>query len=116
MKGFKKGLWFIVLIALVATLSFGCAPTKKASEPTKAEARVDWRYHDIVDVNFVKQYVKIPKPKGVAIIDSRPKRQNYDKGHIPTAINIPDHRFSKLTALLPEDKNALLIFYCGGPT
>jgi len=55
-------------------------------------------------------------PQDVMIIDARPKRAKYDKGHIPMAVNIPDTQFDKMTAKLPADKNALLIFYCGGPT
>ena len=50
------------------------------------------------------------------IVDARPKRPKYDKGHIPMAVSIPDTQFDKMTAQLPQDKNALLIFYCGGPT
>jgi rhodanese-related sulfurtransferase len=50
------------------------------------------------------------------IIDSRPYKAKYAKGHIPTAVSIPDSQFAKLTDLLPEDKSTLLIFYCQGPT
>jgi rhodanese-related sulfurtransferase len=73
-------------------------------------------FDDIVDAAFVKEQVKIPMPEGVKIIDSRPYKAKYIKGHIPLAISIPDSKFDKMTALLPADKNALLIFYCGGPT
>jgi rhodanese-related sulfurtransferase len=48
------------------------------------------------------------------IIDSRPKRTKYDKGHIPMAVSIPFSNFNKMTDRLPKDKNALLIFYCEG--
>jgi rhodanese-related sulfurtransferase len=50
------------------------------------------------------------------IIDSRPYQPKYANGHIPTAVNIPDSQFGQMTGQLPEDKNTLLIFYCGGPT
>ena len=50
------------------------------------------------------------------IVDSRPKKAKYDKGHIPSAISIPDSDFDKLKGKLPADKNLLLIFYCGGYT
>jgi rhodanese-related sulfurtransferase len=55
-------------------------------------------------------------PEDVMLIDARPKRAKYDKGHIPMAVNIPGSKFDKMTAKLPADKNALLIFYCQGPT
>ena len=52
----------------------------------------------------------------MVLVDSRPKRAKYDKGHIPSAISIPDTEFDKLQGKLPADKNTLLIFYCGGYT
>jgi len=57
---------------------------------------------------------QIDKSADIAIVDSRPKRKKYDKGHIPTAISIPDSQFKKMTDQLPEDKNTPLVFYCGG--
>jgi rhodanese-related sulfurtransferase len=50
------------------------------------------------------------------IVDSRPKRPKYDKGHITGAISIPDSKFDKLKSDLPQDKNVPLVFYCGGYT
>jgi len=32
------------------------------------------------------------------------------------AVSIPDSQFEKMTDQLPANKNALLIFYCEGPT
>jgi rhodanese-related sulfurtransferase len=52
----------------------------------------------------------------VVIIDSRPKRPKYDKGHIPGAISMPDSKFDKMKGDLPADKSIPLIFYCGGYT
>jgi rhodanese-related sulfurtransferase len=103
-------------LCLVLVLSIGCATTAVDKESTKTEASADWKFHSIVDVNFVMEHVTVPMSEDVVIIDARPKRAKYDKGHIPMAINIPDSQFDKMTAKLPADKNALLIFYCGGPT
>jgi len=103
-----------ICLALLMTISFGCATTQKAAAPAKAEAQADWKFHDIVDVNFVKEHVKIPMQEGVMLIDARPKRAKYDKGHIPMAVSIPDSNFDKMVAKLPKDKNTLLIYYCQG--
>jgi rhodanese-related sulfurtransferase len=65
-----------------------------------------------VSADWVKQ--QIDKNTGMVLIDSRPKRTKYDKGHIPTAISIPDSQFDKMTAQLPANKNTVLVFYCGG--
>ena len=100
------------VLCLVLAFTFGCAATQKSAEPAKA----DWQFHDIVDVAFVQPYATMPQPKGVMIIDSRPYKPKYAEGHIPTAVSIPDSQFDKMTDQLPEDKNTLLIFYCGGST
>lgn len=45
----------------------------------------------------------------VMIIDLRDKH-DYDKGHIPTAVNIPYEELEDKKGLLPH--NYLLLFYC----
>lgn len=138
---------FLVAMAAVALLALavGCAgkgagvqPAAPASAATAAPAATtaaapgtqvegdplvmpavapDWYFHDLVDVAFVKQYVKIPRPEGVLLIDSRPYEAKFVKGYIPTAVSLPDSKFDELAAtVLPADKNALLIFYCEGYT
>lgn len=79
----------------------------------QAKAKEGW-YTNIVDIEFVKQNVEIPPKKGVMLIDSRPAARQYDPGHIPGAISIPDSKFDKMLDSLPQDKNTLLLFYCGG--
>jgi rhodanese-related sulfurtransferase len=64
----------------------------------------------------VKYVAKQIEGNQAVIVDSRPKRPKYDKGHIPTAMSIPDSRFEALSGKLPRDPNTLLIFYCGGYT
>jgi rhodanese-related sulfurtransferase len=95
-----------MLVALVAGL---------AGADQQETARPDWFFHDIVDAAFVAQYAKVPMDENVMIIDSRPKQAKYDQGHIPMAVSIPDTYFEKMTDKLPQDKTALLIFYCEGP-
>ena len=107
MQKIKRLFWMFVALALV--MGFGYPAVK-------AEASTSWEFHDIVDVKFVQQYVKMPKPADVLIIDSRPTKAKFNKGYIPTAINIPGSKFDKMIDKLPKDKNTLLIFYCQGPT
>ena len=111
----KKAIWLLILAALVMAFT-GCATTQKLSDQAKKEVKTDWKFHTIVDVNFVQNYAKLPRPENSLIIDSRPTRPKYDLGYIPTAINIPHSKFDKMVDKLPKDKNTLLIFYCGGPT
>lgn len=96
-------------LVLVAALAILGASAALAAEEAKPAFK---KYHDIVDAAFVKDVVD-GKKKGL-IIDARPKRKKYDKGHIPGAINIPLTQFDKKVGMLPKDKNALIIYYCGG--
>ena len=49
------------------------------------------------------------------LVDARPCKR-YVTGHIPTAICIYGNELESQLDKLPEDKDQLLIFYCGGPT
>jgi rhodanese-related sulfurtransferase len=60
-------------------------------------------------------YVKKVLDGGKAtVIDARPMKRKYAKGHVPGAISIPNSQFDKLAHMLPAEKSAPLIFYCGG--
>lgn len=63
---------------------------------------------------FVKKVLDGQMP-GV-VIDTRPVRKKYDRGHLPGALSMPTSQFDKKTDLLPRDKAALIVFYCQGPT
>ena len=56
-----------------------------------------------VSADWVKK--QIDSNANMVLIDSRPKRKKYDKGHIPTAISIPDSQFAKMQDQLPADKD-----------
>lgn len=102
-------------LALVLSLPIAL-PTIAWLAPAQAEqlkAKEGW-YSKLVDIEFVKQNVDIPPKKGVMLIDSRPAARQYDPGHIPGAVNIPDSKFDQMAGSLPQDKSTLLIFYCGG--
>lgn len=106
-------------LALLAALLAGLGsaplivPTAFAADSAVPQAKEGW-YKHLAAFDFVRQNVDIPPKKGVMIIDSRPAARQFDPGHIPGAINIPETQFEKLVAKLPADKATLLIFYCGG--
>jgi len=66
-----------------------------------------------VSVEYVAKQVESNE---AVVIDSRPKKPKYDKGHIPSAVSIPDSQFEKLQGKLPRDSATPLIFYCEGFT
>jgi rhodanese-related sulfurtransferase len=49
----------------------------------------------------------------VTIIDVN-GTDSYKEGHIPSAINFEAQK-ENLSRVLPKDKNALIVAYCGGP-
>ena len=49
----------------------------------------------------------------VTVIDVNGSK-SYKKGHIPTAIDFDAHQ-KNLENKLPQDKDALVVAYCGGP-
>lgn len=64
----------------------------------------------------VERLVSLGPEKGnYFLYDSRPLPR-FQEGAIPTAINLPYPAFDKQVDKLPRDKNALIIFYCAGPT
>lgn len=111
MRQARRLLFPLAAMALAVTLMAGCAAQQS---PRQVMLSSEWAFHDIVDAKFVQQYARAPKPDDVMIIDSRPYRPKYVKGHIPTAVSIPNTQFDELKDKLPQDKNTLLIFYCGG--
>lgn len=76
-----------------------------------------WKKTKGVYASVAAPYVAAKVDKNEAlVIDSRPKKAKYDKGHIPSSISLPDSQFEKLQGRLPADKSTELIFYCGGFT
>jgi len=99
-------------LALVAA-AFAFAAIHAAPAADAPVAPKDGWYRTVIDLKAFSEYAVIPTRDDVTIIDSRPARK-YDEGHIPGAINIPDTLFDRKAGLLPQDKDRLLIFYCGG--
>jgi rhodanese-related sulfurtransferase len=64
----------------------------------------------------VETLAKLLEANELLLVDSRPKKAKFDKGHIPSAISIPDADFENFKGKLPVDQNTLLVFYCGGYT
>lgn len=70
----------------------------------------------IISTPEVEKLVSQGPEKGkYFLFDSRPLPR-FQEGSIPTAENLPFPAFDKLVGKLPADKNALIIFYCAGPT
>ena len=110
----KRLTLFVAVIASLAAVPMVYPVTAFAADAAIIQPKDGWYTKALVDFDFMRQNVSIPPKKGVVIIDSRPAARQYDPGHIPGAINIPDSQFDKLVDKLPADKATLLLFYCGG--
>ena len=110
----KQLTLFVAVMASLAAAPLVYPVTAFAADAATIQPRDGWYNKALVDFDFMRQNVSIPPKKGVMIIDSRPAARQYDPGHIPGAINIPDSQFDKLVDKLPADKATLLLFYCGG--
>ena len=77
--------------------------------PVLASSLFAGEYPDI----SVKELQAALKDGKVAVIDVNGKK-SFSRGHIPTAIDFSSQGKS-LSKLLPSDKSALIVSYCGGP-
>ncbi len=64
------------------------------------------------DISITELKSKIAA-KEVTVIDVNGS-DSYKKGHIPGAIDFSAKK-KELASVLPKDKNALIVAYCGGP-
>lgn len=62
----------------------------------------------------IKELKDAIKDKKVVVIDVMGDK-SYNNGHVPTAISYSANA-DDLAKVLPEDKDALIVAYCGGPT
>ena len=101
------------LTGLLVVLAFAFTAPWISGLASAEEAAFD-KYKNIIDYDTFATYAVIPVRDDVVIVDSRPSKKKYDKGHVPGAINIPNTFFDKMVDKLPQDKATALIFYCGG--
>jgi len=104
----------VAVLAALASVPVIYPTAAIGADAAAIQPKDGWYNKALVDFDFMRQNVSIPLKKGVVIIDSRPAARQYDPGHIPGAINIPDSQFDKMVDKLPADKATLLLFYCGG--
>ncbi len=62
----------------------------------------------------IKELDKAIAEKKVAVIDVNGSN-SYKAGHIPTAVDFASNK-ENLAKVLPEDKETLIVAYCGGPS
>jgi len=70
----------------------------------------------VTEIKLAELKQLIERKGDLTLIDARPGKR-FAVGHMPGAINIGAKAYKKSApSMLPKEKDALLIVYCGGPT
>ena len=91
------------------TLSLVAAVALSLSAFAFAGEKKDQKVEDI----SIKDLKKAIEEKKVTVIDVN-GTDSYKEGHVPTAIDY-EANAKKLKEVLPKEKDALIVAYCGGP-
>lgn len=110
-----KNFVLTILVVGLAVFSAACSMKKESAHDTPANDTAHSSSHDseFGEVGF-RELNEIIAAKSATIIDvNSPK--TYQAGHVPGAINFYANQ-EKLASMLPENKDALIIAYCGSAT
>jgi rhodanese-related sulfurtransferase len=99
-----RQLFAVALAGVFAALS---AVAVRAEDSPKAPEK--YPYPDV----SIKELKSAIAEKKVVVIDAN-GTDSYKDGHIPGAIDFETHE-KDLAKVLPQDKDALIVAYCGGP-
>ncbi len=96
----------LLFTAVISFASIGC--TDKVSTDSRAQVK-----HDIPEISVADVAVGL-EAKQLTVIDCNNAETRKKHGVLPGAILVDDEEtFS--SSVLPSDKTAKLVFYCGGP-
>jgi rhodanese-related sulfurtransferase len=94
-------------ILLAATLAL--APMSLALTATSAQAEATAEAPEV----SLEELKKMVQSKSATIIDANGEDM-YKDGHIPGAVSFAKNE-NNFASILPKDKNAPIVAYCGGP-
>ncbi len=87
-------------VAMIASASLARAEANCANDD----------HYPLVQKKDLQKWVKEQK---VFVIDVN-SDESFKAHHVPNAIHYSEHK-NDLASLLPKDKNAMIVTYCGGP-
>ena len=96
----------LLLTAVLSLAATGC--TEKVSTDSKAQIK-----HDVPEISVADVAAGL-EAKQLTVIDCNGAETRKKHGVIPGAILVDDEE-TFTASVLPSDKAAKLVFYCGGP-
>ena len=110
MKGFRrmKGLW---VIAIIAALTFSVSITTAVAEDKTAADLVNEAKEKVCEISVAEAKEKIDSGAPLFILDVR-EPDEFGKGHIPKAMNIPRGLLEFKVASKIPNKDAHILAYC----
>jgi len=103
-----------ILTAVLSLLMLGAcasAPMSSASSPASAAASAATATAASFQVIKPEEAKKMMDAGGVIIVDVR-RQDEYDAGHVPNAILVPNETIAEEAATKLPDKNATYLLYC----
>jgi rhodanese-related sulfurtransferase len=101
----------IATTAFSAFLVFQTCPIASAS--SKDKSNKSEHKNELAPEISLDELKNLINSKTATIIDANAE-STFDKGRIPTSVSYIKNK-TNFAAILPADKNALLVAYCGGP-
>ena len=101
------------LVALCVAVSAAAVKAEDPAGSSDAEQAKQAQKKDSYPDVSIKELKGAIQAKKVTVIDVNGS-DTYKEGHIPGAIDF-EANAEKLEKVLPKDKNALIVAYCGGP-
>jgi len=104
----RKGVWFIVVAAVLVLSAY--VTTVVAADKTAADL-VNAAKEKVCEISVAEAKAKIDSGASLIVLDVR-EPDEFKKGHIPKAINIPRGLLEfKVTKAIPN-KDAQILAYC----
>ena len=100
-----------ILVSLMASLTMSVVLSVSLAHAADKSDCASESHYPLVTKAELKT---IAEKKSAFIVDVN-SEESYQKVHVPGAIHFGSHE-KDFTTLLPKDKNALIVSYCGGVT
>ncbi len=94
----RKALYASLIFALFAASAALAQPAEQEKFP---------------EISTATLKIRLDTARNFIIVDARPKEE-YLRGHIPKAINVPPEVAQSIADHLPKDKEVPVVFYCRG--